>query len=120
LAGVVEQTLTDIPPHRVGTVEAERISLLDLDDALAAAAGDPQHVLADLGQFAPWIGLGAVTPSVRASRRSDAQYAGGRSSAGPMAGTGRVFLPTTVAVASFWICFMVGKRQLRLGQAWPN
>jgi hypothetical protein len=44
LASVVEQPLSDILPDRVSAIQADRVGLLNFDDALATAAGNAQHV----------------------------------------------------------------------------
>jgi hypothetical protein len=42
LTGVVQKSLADVPPQRLGTVETDSIDLLNLNDSCAAAAGDPE------------------------------------------------------------------------------
>jgi hypothetical protein len=49
LASVVEQPRPDVLPDRMLAIEADRVDSLNLDDAIAAAAGHPQHVARDLG-----------------------------------------------------------------------
>jgi hypothetical protein len=50
--GVVQQPLRDVLPDSLPSIEADRVDSLDFHGALAAAAGDPQHVALDLGQTA--------------------------------------------------------------------
>lgn len=49
-AGVVQQSLADILPERVRTIETSGICLLDLDDPGTAAAAHPQNMLRNLAQ----------------------------------------------------------------------
>src|SRR5512139_3247466 len=51
-AGDVEQASPDVLQERLGTVEPRGFRLLDLNDAAAAAARDPQHVPRNLPQLA--------------------------------------------------------------------
>jgi hypothetical protein len=48
LASVVEQPLRDVPPDRVTAIQSDCVDGLDFHGALAAAAGDAQHVALDL------------------------------------------------------------------------
>jgi hypothetical protein len=50
LAGVVQQSLRDLLPSGLLPVETDCVDLLDLNDALAPAAGNPQYVLRDLAE----------------------------------------------------------------------
>jgi hypothetical protein len=49
LAGIVQQALADILPDGFRPIQPDRVSLLYLDDALAAAARHPEHMAFDLG-----------------------------------------------------------------------
>ena len=114
LTGIVEQTLTDILPDRVRTVEPGGVGLLDFDDPGASTAGDPKAWC--------WIsarrcvrtdGPGGLDPvSARGSSRTACQYSGGISSPGPSARAGGTFPRTAAAFASISMCFGVGMRQL--------
>ncbi|WP_167523510.1 hypothetical protein [Bradyrhizobium sacchari] len=53
LARVVQQPLPDLLPNGLLPVQANGIGLLDLDNALASAAGNAQDVLRELGQAEP-------------------------------------------------------------------
>src|SRR3982751_4187822 len=53
-AGVVEQSLPDLPPAGLLSVQTDGVGLLDLDNALAPATGHPQDMLRDFGQALPW------------------------------------------------------------------
>jgi hypothetical protein len=46
-AGLVEQSLPDILPESIWPIEPDCIRLLNFDDAKAAHALNPQHVLGD-------------------------------------------------------------------------
>ena len=65
LAGVIEQPLSDILPERLRPVEADRIGLLNLDDALATQILDAEQLPRDFewlikgGQRAVSEGLAA-------------------------------------------------------------
>jgi hypothetical protein len=50
LAGVVQQALPDLLPEGLLPVKPDGVRLLDLDNALAPAAGNAQDVLRELGQ----------------------------------------------------------------------
>ena len=50
LAGVVEQTLPDLLPDRLGSGHADGIGRLDLDRSAAAPAADPQQVTVDVAK----------------------------------------------------------------------
>ena len=51
-ARVVQQTLADVLPDRMLAVKPDGVGHLDLDGAVAALAGNPQHVAGYLGQAA--------------------------------------------------------------------
>ncbi|MCA1552266.1 hypothetical protein I6F36_36440 [Bradyrhizobium sp. BRP19] len=60
MAGVVQQALRDLLADRVLPVQADGIGLLDLNNALAPAAGNAKNVLWELSQaksHAPSHGL---------------------------------------------------------------
>ncbi|WP_333924571.1 hypothetical protein [Bradyrhizobium sp. CCBAU 21362] len=50
LAGVVQQSLRDLLPSGLLPIKTDRVHLLDLNDALAPAAGNPEDVLRDLAE----------------------------------------------------------------------
>jgi hypothetical protein len=50
LAGIIQQPQPNIFPHGVRTIEAQRISLLNLSGAKAAQAFHAKHVSRNLGQ----------------------------------------------------------------------
>jgi hypothetical protein len=47
-ARVVEQSLSEVFPNRLGAGEPDGVGLLDLDSPPKPAAADPEHVLLDL------------------------------------------------------------------------
>jgi hypothetical protein len=114
LAGVVQQPLSDVLPHRLGSGQPDRVGLPDLDGAATAAAGDPQQVALNAGQ-ALRPDRGADRPPAGIGRRSSrtaCPYSAGISSPGLGVCTDGAFLPTTAAFASLSICFGLGMRQL--------
>src|ERR1700733_6910658 len=48
--GIVEQSLSEVFPNRLGAGEPDGVGLLDLDGPPTPAAADPQHVLLYFGQ----------------------------------------------------------------------
>jgi hypothetical protein len=44
LAGIVQKSLTDVLPDRLGAIKADRVYRLDFDGTIAAPAGDAQHM----------------------------------------------------------------------------
>jgi hypothetical protein len=49
-AGVVQETLADVLPDRLGAGQPDSICLLDLDGPAAAGAPHPQNMLGNFGQ----------------------------------------------------------------------
>jgi hypothetical protein len=49
-AGIVQQSLADVLPDHLRSIQAGRIGLLDFDDPQTAATGHPQNVALNLGQ----------------------------------------------------------------------
>jgi hypothetical protein len=106
LTGIVQQTLPNVLPDRVFAIEAARIDGLDLNGAVAAPAGDAQHVALYLSRrcrsWAPLV-------PARASFRIESQYSAGSGSSGAATGTAGL---RAASEASFSICLGVGMRQL--------
>jgi len=103
--------------------EPDRVGLLNLDGAAAAAAGDAQHMPLDVAEPLILDRIAGCPTSAEASSRTACQYSGGNSSAGPT-GRGVWAWPPTAAAASFSICFGVGMRQFAgrsdILRYWPN
>jgi hypothetical protein len=51
LASIVQKPLRDPLPDRVGAVKADRVNRLDFHGAIAAPAGDAQHVALDFREM---------------------------------------------------------------------
>jgi hypothetical protein len=62
LTGVVQEPVPDFLPDRLPAVEADRIDRLDFHGALAAVAGDAQHVALDLRKGSLSGSLASSTP----------------------------------------------------------
>ena len=107
LAGVVEQPLRDVLPDRVAAVQADRVGGLDFHGALAAAAGDAQHVTLNLRKRS-LPHLGVVCAGARVLEHRFPIFRGER---GVRSRSGAAGLRAASA-ASFSICLGVGMRQL--------
>ena len=102
-----------------GPAKPDRICLLYLDGAGAAAAGDAEHVPLDVAELLLLDRVaGRCLASAEASSRTACQYSGGISSAGPGVGVAGTFLPTTAVI--FAICLGVGMRQLAGRSVMPD
>jgi hypothetical protein len=111
LACVVQQTLPDLLPARLLPVQTDGVHFLDLNNALAPAAGYSQDMLRDLTEALDGarmsrnrcLVMGIVEEGAR-------QYSSGMSSLGPSERPLADSFP--IEAASFSICFGVGIRQL--------
>jgi hypothetical protein len=102
-----------ILPGLVSAVEPDRVSGLDLDDAIAAAAGDAQDVPRDLRQAKVLDRHAGRLRRLRAAKTAS-PYSCGIASAGPRTGLGATAVASrrAASAASFSICLGVGIRQL--------
>jgi hypothetical protein len=65
LAGVVEQSLRDVLPDHIASIQSDCIGGPDFDGPLAAAAGDAQHVTLNFRKTSqPYLGLGRASARV--------------------------------------------------------